>query len=712
MILRSTSKSWVLFDFLTARAFSSSKYILSAKRSNEKPRALPSDLLKSIQESVLRTQNIDTSAQQADIYNSILVKVKRALGDGEPLAIHLLWIQLKQHNLVRTLDPKLLSMISNLFTKSFIPDPSDTWDPSERETVEDVAVAAASFDAEGAAACMLYHIKRNDPETALSLYARCSHVMTDREAWDEEIALEGQEDLAETSQSSAQPIRGRVYLLLAATTAHALIDAFQNALEMCKNTDVRFHNYTTREFLENLQHDPALRDKVDLYVRRLHLARLVSRPPSLSKQITNLGDTRALVPLKKLYDAILDGIRGQDPFIAADESSLSSNKIVSMTEVGWTSFLTAFLKCSAKDVAAQVWDDIGRMGIPHKTTMWNALIMGQAQSFSDATTTFEHMKSQNVQPNALTYRALIGALFNGRRPNLAMDRFRVFQSATLSDPPEDIMSVYNTVLNGLLVTNRVELAFSFFQQMEANGPKPDVVSYNTFLGHYARRNDLRGLGMIMNKMGESSVAGDVFTFSTILSALLKMGREDAPEVVFRLMGKQDVKPNTAIYTAMIDHQMRERDETHLNGALKLLSEMEADSRIAPNIVTYTAILAGVHRGTPWLSRQKEEDFTRSILKRMARYNIKLNTRAYNILIKSCLNGHRLDQAVVYYEEMKRTRTTMFHETWYILLEGLIGMKEWDVAKEVVNDMKAYGVRPLPTLQKLVNQAGWHRTKSR
>lgn len=722
MIFRSAStKSLVLLDFLapnlTTRAFGSSISHKSSKWNRKTPSqpVLPPALSKTLQESVhqkIRAQNVVTSDQQADVYNTLLVQTKHALGKKDAKTLRQLWIELKRLDLAHIIPLKLVSDMSTLFIKTFLSIPSSNLDLSIRETAEELALAAASYDAEGVAAWMLYHVKRNDPEAALSLYGRCSHIMTEKDPENDQPSQEGlsaQDELAignaEMLHSTSPLIHGRVYLLLAATTAHAMRDAFQDALEMCKNTSVRFHHYTTREFLESLQDDSTLHKKVDLYVRRLHLAKLVSRPPSLSKQIMNLGDTRALVLLKKLYDDIVEGILGPNPFIASDESSMSSDKTVAMTVVGWTSFLSAFLNCSAKDVAAQVWEDIARFGLPHETAMWNALIAGQAQSFSDATVTFEHMRSRKIKPDALTYRALISSLFNGRRPNLAMDRFQAFQSIDWKDisPPEDVMSVYNTTLNGLLITNRIEAASSLFGQMEVSGPKPDIVSYNTFLGHYARANDLRGLGTMMNKMSESGMNGDVFSFSTILSALLRMGRGDAAEVVFRLMAKQGVKPNTATYTALIDHQMRERDEAHLNGALELLSRMEADSTISPNVVTYTAILAGIHRGTPWLSKQKEEDFTRNILERMKRNDVKLNTRAYNILIKSCLEGSRLDQVLSYYAEMKRTRTPMFHETWYILLEGLVGLKEWSVAREVVKDMGLYEVRPMGRLQKLVQQ---------
>ncbi|KIK70871.1 hypothetical protein GYMLUDRAFT_32944 [Collybiopsis luxurians FD-317 M1] len=720
MLSRSAcTKSLILFDFLvpnlTARSFSSSSSLSSIKHNakSHPPPALPSAALKNIRESItrkLQSRDVVISDQQADIYNSIIAQIRHSIGIEDAATVCQLWIRLKKLNLAHILDPKLVSLMSALLVKSLLPDSPGSWDPSVRETVQEVAVAAASYDAEEVVACMLYHIRSNDPDAALLLYKRCDHIMN-KDALDADETLDGFSTLeelgfghADSLLSGGQPVRGRIFLLLAAVAAHAMLGTFQDALTICKDTDVRFHNFTTREFLENLKYDPALRKKVDIYVDRLHLARLVSRPPSLSRQIMNLGDTHALGALKKLYDGIIKGITGPNPFIAADEASISSERTVAMTVVGWTSFLTAFLKCSAKDVAAQLWDDIPKLGLRHDTAMWNALIAGQFQSFSDATATFNLMVAQKIRPNVLTYRALIGSLFNGRRPNLAMDRFQEFQRTEMDDSPEDIMSVYNTVLNGLLVTNRIEAASSLLLQMSANGPKPDVVSYNTFLGHFARRNDLRGLGMIMTKMGESGVTGDVFTFSTILSALLKLGRADASEVVFRLMNKQGVKPNAATYTAIIDKQMREQDEVHLNGALRLLSQMEADPTIAPNIVTYTSILAGIYRGPRWLSKQKEDDFTRAILERMKRHNVKLNTRAYNILIRACLNGDRLDQALSYYQEMKRKKVTMFHETWHLLLEGLIGMNEWQVAKEVVRDMGFHGVRPLGPLQNLIQRA--------
>ncbi|KAF5385513.1 hypothetical protein D9757_005378 [Collybiopsis confluens] len=662
------------------------------------PPPLPSPALKTIKESItrkLRSRDSLISDQQADVFNSVLAQIRRAVAAEDPTAVHELWIKLRASNLAHLVDPKLLSSMSGLLLESHLP----------RDDIEDLALAAASFNAEDFAACMLYHIRSDQPEATLSLYSRSDHIMQTAE---DEHSLEFQDDLAfghaDLLQSPSQSIRGRILLLMAAVTAHAMLDSFQGALNLCKDTDVRFHHHTTNDFLERLKYNPDLKKKVEAYVHRLHYARLVSRPPSLSRHITNLGDTKALSALKKFYDGIIQGILGPSPFIAADESFLSSERTVAMTFVGWTSFLTAFLKCSAKDDAARVWDDIPKLGLRHHISMWNALLAGQSQSFTDATATFNTMKTRNIQPNALTYRALIGSLFNGRRPNLAMDKFHEFRRAELNDSPEDIMAVYNTVVNGLLVTNRVDAANSLLLQMSEHGPNPDVVSYNTFLGHFARRNDLKGLGMIMTKMGESGVAGDVFSFSTILSALLKLGRPDASEIVFRLMNKQGVKANTATYTAIIDQQMRTRDEVHLNGALKLLSQMEGDPAVAPNIVTYTSVLAGLYRGPRWLSEQKEHDFTRSILERMKRHNVKLNTRTYNILLKACLQNDRLDQALSYYQEMKRTKVPMFHETWYVLLDGMVGMNEWDIAKEVVKDMGLYGVRPLGPLQNLIQRA--------
>ncbi|EEB98651.1 hypothetical protein MPER_01806 [Moniliophthora perniciosa FA553] len=105
--------------------------------------------------------------------------------------------------------------------------------------VEQVAVsAAASHITDALVAVMLHHIKRNDPEAVLFLYEQCRGMMGDKGVWGDEPNDETSEDEVlplgiDKPLSNVMPlVPGRVKILLAATTAYALLNSFIGALTM------------------------------------------------------------------------------------------------------------------------------------------------------------------------------------------------------------------------------------------------------------------------------------------------------------------------------------------------------------------------------------------------------------------------------------------------------------------------------------------------
>jgi pentatricopeptide repeat protein len=340
-----------------------------------------------------------------------------------------------------------------------------------------------------------------------------------------------------------------------------------------------------------------------------------------------------------------------------------------------------------------LWDDMTTLGVRPGVSLWTALIDSYhgVNDVDDALASWKMMRAQNIEPNALAYRAVISALFNGRKPDIALRIFREYQrDYQNSNPgdPEHNISVYNTVLHGLLLTDRIEEAKHLLHNMVDTGPSPDTVSYNTFLAYYSRRGNFKELANVVNDMANANLIGDVFSFSTILSALLKAGREDAPDVVFQLMQKQGIEPNVATYSAIIDHQMRAHDEQNIRAALLMLQKMELDARIHPNEVTYTSILAGLHRNRH-LPDEKVQEWTRDIMRKMKERGVKFQLPTYHILLKACLSNplpDGLQAAMKYYYELKKSKLRMTHTTWYILLAGMMQREEWTIADEIVKDM--------------------------
>jgi pentatricopeptide repeat protein len=225
------------------------------------------------------------------------------------------------------------------------------------------------------------------------------------------------------------------------------------------------------------------------------------------------------------------------------------------------------------------------------------------------------------------------------------------------------------------------------------------------MGYFGRKGDFKAVAAHVRDMSSRGVVGDVFTFSTILSALLRAGREDAPEMMVNFMKKQGIEPNVATYSAIIDQQMREQSEDNLRAALRLLEGMERDPRTQPNEVTYTAILAGLYRGQ-WLDPGMAEEHRQDIMGRMHSRGIRPNRVTYNILLKACLANSEpegLQNALRYHREMVSRRMLLDYDTWFILLRGLTDRGEWEIAGEMTREMVLSGFQPMGTLAEVVKR---------
>ncbi|GLB36039.1 putative PPR repeat family protein [Lyophyllum shimeji] len=715
MLLRAAARQKViLLDFLAPSLLSRSVQTRANPISLQHNDPSPSELVDTVKKELpLIHATRGVSDAQVNLFNKSLVQLRHASTKQDTPAVIKLWRQLEENRLLHFLQQSQVAVVANLLADSFT---SGNLRSSDEALFEDVALkAAASRSTNALNELMVLRLKQNNPAAVIELYRRFMELLGGKEVWDEghieaEDTVRGtglvSDDRSKSRRIPHDP--GRVALLLAVTAAHAQRDAFQDALQTCLQTVVRFHHQSTKAFLAKFEHDPAFQDKVQVWVKRLHIARMVYRPPSLSKQISNLSSAPSSKLLEELYQAVINGLSGPDAYLAPEPSKITATKSVALTEAGWTSFLAAFLKCGRRDLASKLWTDMSEVGIRPGVSLWTALLdsYDSMRAVEDAAAAWNMMVAQGIQPEGLTYRALISTLFNGRKADEAMKVFQAFQKA----PPngtasQHTLSVYNTVINGLLSINREDEAQALLKQMEAHGPSPDLVSYNTFMAYYGRRGNFKALASLVSRMAAQKLEGDVFSFSTILSALLKAGRDDAPEIMFDIMRKHGIEPNVATYSAIIDHQMRERNERNLEAAMRMLQTMEQDPDLQPNEITYTSILAGLYRGE-WLAPEKAEEWRKEIVGRMRQRGVEFTLTTYHILIKACLEYSQpegLVNALAYYRRMRQRKIPLIHTTWYILLLGLLRRGEWAVAEEIINDMYSSGHQPTGATLDLVRK---------
>lgn len=707
-----------LLDFLApslicrTRTFSSMTASKESSTSGGQAKALQHKKIRDIIMGEVHTKQITPGSLKVN-HNNYLTGIHNALAEQNLVQALILWDQMKKkredaatYEGLYQLPEHVERKISSLYLTQFLKLQKEA-SGKLRSIAKDFALSAAARDMSDALyEMMLDHIVRNETQSAIDLYTSYQTSVEKPDTQKQDTAA-SDTGLVITDEEDADPSfnPGRVSLLLAVITAYAIKDSFQDALSTYITANIRPPTYRQLTLLRTLDDKPELKAKVEHYMHRLGVASLVSRPISLSKHIMNISSARSTKLLEQLYNDVIDGISGPSPYLAVDASALSPTRIVAMTEAGWTAFQTGFLKSERPDLASKIWKDLDSCAFTPGVSMWTALIdvYANLRDSRQAMVTWNRMLQSGIKPDTLCYRAMINALFDDNNAEAGLLKFKEYHQSGQQKNGATI-SVYNTVLRGLLRLKRVQDANALLAAMRNKGPTPDIISFNTFLSYYCRQHDFKGLSEVVQQMSAMQIAGDVVTFSTILTALLNAGRKDADSTILSLMRKQGIKPNVATYSAIIDHQLRQETEESLTAALNILDKMEQEEDTMPNEVTFTSILAGIYRN-PGISRERAEDVKADIIRRMRRAHISFRVPTYHILIRAALDSKAPEgylDAISLLDDMERQGHPRTNTVWYILFAGLMYREQWDVARIMVEKMEQSGHETSPRVQKLVN----------
>ncbi|KAH0838218.1 hypothetical protein J3R83DRAFT_6473 [Lanmaoa asiatica] len=694
-MLRRSIRNVHLLDFLASRAFGyrSASVLAPAHNVERLSASPPATGLRDTKQQGHRTQDIP----DPDIlfFNQRLVELRRALSARDIGRVWEHWTCLRDKGLLPLFGPQLRRYSELLAT--LCPRTAQAWGPHDRKAIEEIAFYAATKGAPAAlVAYMAAHLRSGDRMTTLNLYTRFLRAIEEKPFSPDIIAseedLDFDEILVDLPTYSHPHCLHPPSILLAVIVAYAIGGSFHDALRAYLQSPTPISPRLVTELLSTFP-SKSLTSKVEEYVRRLRIARYVSEPRFITARASVLAATRDAQGLKKFYQSIIDGICGPEPYIAPSQASVTPQTPIALNEINWATILTAFLQCNCRDLAETLWDDMLRFQVQPTVITWTGLLVGYERmgEAKDAEKGWDTMISMGIEPTTSTFRAIISVLFTARRPDDAMEYLKLFQgrlTTGLSSTPEDALTLYNTVLHGLLKNGRERDAHALFQRLREEGPKPDVVSFNSLLNYHGRRGEFRTISRILDWMREDGVVGDVYTFSTVLSALLKVGRTDATDAILSLMRKQNIEPNVAFFTSIINHQMEEGTEQGLRVAMELLQKMEENPEVQPNEVTYTGILTSLHRHD-WRDLTLAQLCKRHVLEGMKKRNMQLNRAGYHVLIKACLEnpeGEGMEDALGYYRKMVQRGISVGPDTWYILLRGLIAREAWTDADAVVEEM--------------------------
>ena len=634
-----------------------------------------------------------------------LRSLQSSIAQRDAIAVLRRWRSFEKDNCLHLLGPSDLERCSQLVINLCPDEPSSMWSGPTREAAEELALALAnSLSTSALRACFTALITINDPEGVLRLYNRFLSQMEHRNVFEGEDLLSGegtQEELLTMPtirNFPSSPVDRDMSVF--AIMAHAIRDDFLSAIRTGIHSRWNLPPvHAADAILDTFGPSPEFRQKVLTFIRHADAARLLSHPSTFYKHLTNLVDTPALRSLQSLYATVVEGLSQNYPWATVYPESLSDSRPVAIQESTWVTFISAFLEVQRLDLAESVWDDMVKYGLKPGPGIWTVLIkgVGKLRGPGPALTLWRSMKEAGVTPDWSSYQAIIQVMANTRQWKEAEGLFDEFRSASSLHSNPNSEPLFNTMIGAHLANSREPDAISLLEEMIATGPRPTTPTFNTFLTYYHDQKDVKSLSSTLKKMTANGLSGDVATFSILLCTLLRIvDRGEAIQQTLAIMDQHKIKPNVATYTAIMTSLLQEKEKKALEAALDLLRTMEesGDSAIAPNVVTYTMVLNGVHS---WIGRDDQlvQDCTKLIVQKMKARRVKFNRVTYNVLLKTCLASPSpagVQKALQFYRQMRREKIALTGDTWHIMLHGLAKRSEWVVAYAVLRDMQQSGIR--------------------
>ncbi|CAN7035600.1 unnamed protein product [Brassica rapa subsp. trilocularis] len=209
---------------------------------------------------------------------------------------------------------------------------------------------------------------------------------------------------------------------------------------------------------------------------------------------------------------------------------------------------------------------------------------------------------------------------------------------------------YGPILNricNLWKGGNYDEALSLFNEMEREGIKADVITYNSLIGGFCNAGRWDDGAQLLRDMITRNITPNVVTFSALIDCFVKEGKlKEAKELynemakrvddgmkLFREISLRGLVANTVTYSTLIQGFC---EAGKLNVAKELFQEMVSRG-VSPSVVTYGILLDG-------LCDNGELEEALEILEKMQKCKMGIDIGIYNIIIHGMCNARRVDDA--------------------------------------------------------------------
>lgn len=352
---------------------------------------------------------------------------------------------------------------------------------------------------------------------------------------------------------------------------------------------------------------------------------------------------------RSAYYALIDG------FCDVKRGDMASKLLLEMKESGHmpgrlTLKIVFSVLCETGqiDQALQLLD-VQMFGSPPDTGLYNKFIkiICQAGRPNIAIRILEKMLDDNCTPNGTSYINLLHGYLRSKSVVNALNLFRELLAENIFPT-----KLYNVMIGGLCMAEKLELALMFFEEM-------------------IRKRLIPSLGC----------------YEKLIYALCKEGKLNMALKLFGAVKKRGYRCCTFIYNVLLGHSFKLRE---VNQAWFLFDDMRKQN-CPPNVATFGILIAG-------LSDARRLESTIGVLEEMMEQSFTADIFIYNMLLRGLCKEGKLELACDLFNRMPKKGCAPNASTYNSLIYGLSRAGRIYDAQKLMSEMLEKKMLPKPFVE--------------
>merc|ERR1719327_2473849 len=344
-----------------------------------------------------------------------------------------------------------------------------------------------------------------------------------------------------------------------------------------------------------------------------------------------------------------------------------------MDEVLLSSVIEACIRIGNPELLSATWHRLhgsSRISVTGSHTFGSLIkAYGHSQDIDGVWRCWKEMRSRHIRPTSITIGCMVEAVVNNGDTEGAYELIHQMQDDEQCREALNCV-IYCSVLKGFAREKKLERVWEVYEEMKKKKLEASVVTFNTVIDACARCGRMDQVAGVQEDMRSNSIKPNVITYSTMMKGYCQMGDIQTGFAILKRMKEEGcARPDEIMYNSLLDGcaqnhlvdegsallQEMQRDGVkpsnytlsilvkmmsrarRLDGAFAIMEEISRKYQIRPNVHVYTNLILACTANRS-LQRGMQT------LEQMATEGVNPDSRTYTILIRSCLQGGRLDDA--------------------------------------------------------------------